>query len=588
MISISNKKYAVVKDINIHNKDIIITQNGNYYAEEPYTGLGVVRVQIPEPIYEEIIINPSINMQEILPQNDGISKVTVNPVTYLIDENIKAENILKGISILGIEGNVEFITEDIIINPSTNTRTFTPINDGFHTVIINAVTNEIDENIKSNNIKKGVNILGIQGNVIEVNNTTRDITSNGLYKVDEPYTGFSEVNVNVQIEQDQLDINPSTEEQIFTAIDGYHGFSPVIVNPVTSSIDNNIKPENIKKGVTILDVDGNCEEINTTTEYITSNGIYTPQSPYNGFSSIEVDVNTVNNTDIIINSNGVYTPPNPYTGFERVEVDINTVNNTNITIHPSINEQIITPENPYTGFETITVNPVTSAIDNNIQPSNIKKNITILGITGTYEEPLQNKTFVFNSNSSTITTIYPDSSYSGLSSVTIDLSYIENYLENLNAGDTATVVNLQNKTINGPGIYTCDSGYDGLGIVTVSNDWIQQLIDDNKYPTVSGDLDAVLDNTATYISSDATYIRNYAFYQSNITEVTLNCATSIGTYAFAQSSLNILRLTGNTLCSLGNNALPSSIAHIYVPNSLLNAYKTATNWSNYSSIIQVE
>lgn len=588
MISISNKKYAVVKDINIHNKDIIITQNGNYYAEEPYTGLGVVRVQIPEPIHEEIIVNPSINMQEILPQNDGISKVTVNPVTYLIDENIKAENILKGISILGIEGNVEFITEDIIINPSTNTRTFTPINDGFHTVIINAVTNEIDENIKSNNIKKGINILGIQGNVIEVNNTTRDITSNGLYKVDEPYTGFSEVNVNVQIEQEQLDINPSTEEQIFTAIDGYHGFSPVIVNPVTSSIDNNIKPENIKKGVTILDVDGNCEEINTTTEYITSNGIYTPQPPYNGFSSIEVDVNTVNNTDIIINSNGVYTPPNPYTGFERVEVDINTVNNTNITIHPSINEQIITPENPYTGFETITVNPVTSVIDNNIQPSNIKKNVTILGITGTYEEPLQNKTFVFNSNSSTITTIYPDSSYSGLSSVTIDLSYIENYLENLNAGDTATVVNLQNKTINGPGIYTCDSGYDGLGTVTVSNDWIHQLIDDNKYPTVSGDLDAVLDNSATYISSDATHIRNYAFYQSNITEVTLNCATSIGTYAFAQSSLNILRLTGNTLCSLGNNALPSSIAHIYVPNSLLNAYKTATNWSNYSSIIQVE
>ena len=58
--------------------------------------------------------------------------------------------------------------------------------------------------------------------------------------------------------------------------------------------------------------------------------------------------------------------------------------------------------------------------------------------------------------------------------------------------------------------------------------------------------------------------------------------------AFAQSSLNILRFTGNTLCSLGNNALPSSITHIYVPDSLLNAYKTATNWSNYSSIIQVE
>lgn len=54
------------------------------------------------------------------------------------------------------------------------------------------------------------------------------------------------------------------------------------------------------------------------------------------------------------------------------------------TATPTTEEQIITPD---TGYElaSVTVGAVTSSIDSNIVAGNIKKNVSILGVTGTYE-----------------------------------------------------------------------------------------------------------------------------------------------------------------------------------------------------------
>lgn len=51
---------------------------------------------------------------------------------------------------------------------------------------------------------------------------------------------------------------PSTEKQEITGKDGER-IQKIIVNPVTSSIDENITPLNIRKGVTVLGVEGNLE-----------------------------------------------------------------------------------------------------------------------------------------------------------------------------------------------------------------------------------------------------------------------------------------------------------------------------------------
>lgn len=58
-----------------------------------------------------------------------------------------------------------------------------------------------------------------------------------------------------------------------------------------------------------------------------------------------------------------------------------------ITLDSSTMEQTVTPEIGVDGFSSVTVNPVTSSIDPNIQAENIRSGVSILGVTGTYENP---------------------------------------------------------------------------------------------------------------------------------------------------------------------------------------------------------
>lgn len=118
-----------------------------------------------------------------------------------------------------------------------------------------------------------------------------------------------------------LNVTPTTSVQTISAPSGVNGYNPVNVSAVTSSIDSNISANNIVSGVSILGVSGSATVLNATTESIT----------------------------------------------------------------PTTSSQTITPNSPYNGFSSVTVNAVTSSIDSNITAANIKKNVVILGVTGSYE-----------------------------------------------------------------------------------------------------------------------------------------------------------------------------------------------------------
>lgn len=127
--------------------------------------------KMPKPIQNKTV-SPSKNQQSIEADSGyELGTVTVLPVTSGIDSDIQAGNIKKGVEILGVEGTYEptgDIQDPVTVNPSTNQQTITPDEgySGLSSVIVNAVDTT---NLTPENIKKGTSILGVTGTMIDDN-----------------------------------------------------------------------------------------------------------------------------------------------------------------------------------------------------------------------------------------------------------------------------------------------------------------------------------------------------------------------------------------------------------------------------------
>lgn len=255
---------------------------------------------------------------------------------------------------ISTSGTIDTLT----ITPTTSQQTITATGgvDGYAPITVNAVTSAIDSDIKATNIKSGVNILGINGSVIELAGETKSVaitsTSGNTFTPSSGKNGITSITVTPT--NQAKTITPTTSSQSITVPSGYSGFGTLTVEAVTSSIDSDIKATNIKSGVNILGVNGSVIELVGETRSVSltssSGNTFTPSSGKNGITSITV-----------------------------------TPNNQARTVTPTTSQQSLTVGSGYSGNGTITVNAVTSSIDNNITAGNIKKDVTILGVTGTYE-----------------------------------------------------------------------------------------------------------------------------------------------------------------------------------------------------------
>lgn len=119
-------------------------------------------------VITSLSVTPSTSAQTITATGgiDGYSPINVSAVDSSIDPNILSNNILQGVTILGISGSaVELRSVSLIANPRTTDQTYTPVapNNGFSSVKVTGVTSSIDANIQAGNIKSGVTILGVTG-----------------------------------------------------------------------------------------------------------------------------------------------------------------------------------------------------------------------------------------------------------------------------------------------------------------------------------------------------------------------------------------------------------------------------------------
>ena len=188
--------------------------------------------------------------EQIVTPNEGynaLSSVTVKPVDSSIDSNIIPENVKMGVEILGVTGTLEEQTEPILqaktVIPSTSQQNIIADDDydGLSEVVIEAVEPTIDSNISPENIRSGVEILGVTGTLEEQTEPTLQIKT----------------------------ITPSTSMQTVSSDSEYDGLSEVVVEAVTASIDSDIKATNIRSGVEILGVTGTLESLSNPVEIST-------------------------------------------------------------------------------------------------------------------------------------------------------------------------------------------------------------------------------------------------------------------------------------------------------------------------------
>ena len=151
------------------------------------------------------------------------------------------------------------------------------------------------------------------------------------------------------------------------------------------------------------------------------------------------------------------------------EITVSPIDLETKTVTPTTSSQTITPSVNKDGISEVTVNAVTSSIDNNIVAGNIKKDVSILGVTGTYEgtkavlpdgirfsnSSASNMDFLNNVDSSNVTnTLYMFSSCSKLTTIpqldtsnVTNMSYMFNNCKNLTTIpqlDTSNVDSMNN------------------------------------------------------------------------------------------------------------------------------------------------
>lgn len=301
-------------------------------------------------------------------------------------------------------------------------------------------------------------------------------------------------------------------------------------------------------------------------------------------TKLETDITNAYNT---INTKGGTIPSNKNT--ENLSTAINSISGggggkpeQNKTVTPTTSLQTILPDEGYT-LSSVTVNAVDSSIDNNIQDSNIKNGVNILGVIGTLKEKepkVENPAVIMLDWEGTILKEYPKEDITNLNELPnpntfsnyedVDHELLQFQEWNWNLQDIKNwVQNKRNQKLFVGAIYTTTDGVD-------HNYW--------KYSKLEDKINLISIHKR-HTESFASYVfNNY----SNLKSINLpDNITSLGNYA-CNGCYNLLSLNipnGVTTTGINSFAQSSALEKVSLPNSLITiANGTFSTCHNLSSI----
>ena len=215
-VGISPNYAGTSSKIDLEDKSVEITENGdyNYTAGPDYYGIGNFNVKVNVPIESSKTVYPSFNEDITVLPSEGfnamssviVKKAEINLQDKTVDKASTSEIVLTADE--GYQG--------------LGTVTIAPIY-----LVYQGITPTSSDQIITSDTDRNefINHIWVRG-----------------------------------VPEKTLTVDPSTMNQTFNSnhLDGEF-YSQVIVNPVTSSIDSNIVPKNIAKGVSILGVTGTLD-----------------------------------------------------------------------------------------------------------------------------------------------------------------------------------------------------------------------------------------------------------------------------------------------------------------------------------------
>ena len=351
----------------LDSSNATITENGDYAFESSADGLS--RVDVSVNIDTQSYYDKGYSAGEGVGISEGIAqqKAKLDKTTFTENGTYTRED---GWNEVTVDTPV-INNQDKVVDPSTNTQIIT-FDSGYTGIGQLTVNPYFLQNKDSGEAYIYVDSDYNPGSF----NVTPSDGYNGLGKVYIPYAGILYSKT----------FTPSTSEQTWDAqtdTNELKGLKRVVISPVTSSIDSNIAAGNIKKGISILGVTGTFDGGALQTKTVkssTSKQTVTPSSGYYGLSSVIVEPYVLD-SKTVKSSTSRQTVTSSKDGLSKVVVEPYVLDSK--TVDPSTNNITVTSSKD--GLSSVTVTPVTSSIDSNIQAGNIKKDVTILGVTGTYE-----------------------------------------------------------------------------------------------------------------------------------------------------------------------------------------------------------